>query len=84
MSLVSRSATPRVATGALAVAAERFRLLALRVMSVGASLTLTTVTVEAMASTVVSCPPLAVPPVSRRLVRVTTRFEVLGDSLVLR
>ncbi|MNM33929.1 hypothetical protein D3C76_1148820 [compost metagenome] len=52
--------------------------------SVGASLTATTVTVLAIASTWVSTPPLLVPPVSRMLVRVTTRLVVSGAWLLLR
>ncbi len=51
--------------------------------STGASLTGTSVTVEAMDSATVSTPPLATPPASCRLVSVTTRAAaVLGLSLV--
>ena len=49
--------------------------------SVGASLTGTTVTVDAMASVGVSTPPLAVPPLSLIWVRVNTRLPAVGSSV---
>ena len=51
---------------------------------VGASLAATTVTVEvASVATLVSSPELATPPLSLIEVRVKTRSEVLGVSLLL-
>jgi hypothetical protein len=50
------------------------------VFTTGASLTATTVTVEAMASAVVSCPPAAVPPLSRTCTSVTVRAPPVGVS----
>ena len=64
-------APPSVKVGLTAVAVK-----------VVASLTVLTVTVEAIDRTVVSTPPSAVPPLSWMLVKVATRSDVPGSSLV--
>ncbi|MNP44672.1 hypothetical protein D3C76_1385450 [compost metagenome] len=53
-------------------------------LRVGASLTATRVTTLAAFTARVFCPPLAVPPLSRTLLRVTMREAPLGASLSLR